>query len=375
MLISLITVDNIQGRTHIVNKIGSIRMLIYKSIIPKENYTPSENINIIKSILNNPEINDYMIGSNLSVEHNELVDFFKTKIENKDIDSIKLNLDIFVNKINILINKVERSTEKSIKSLEYIQKFFTTLVIIFGLYAINNLYSRLFKPWISLLDISRSIKSGDFSKRFVVQKHKDEMNELGDSVNLMSDSLKEMYMNLEQIVYQKTEALNQKNKYLDFLYRACKKFNNEQYSCEMLAPLTQELIELTNIYKVRISIKDYQESDSNQIFDFGSLNRPVFCENSHCNLCFDKDKPMIENVSSISIRLKDSSNDYGEIIISTDNTSPLNTENEQLIITFFELLTQSLAVFYKIQQDQQLLILKERNTIARELHDSIGFVS
>jgi len=372
MLISLITVDNIQGRTHIVNKIGSIRMLIYKSIIPKENHTLSENINIIKSILNNPEINDYMIGSDLSVEHNELVDFFKTKIENKDIDSIKLNLDRFVNKTNILINKVERSTEKSIKSLEYIQKFFTILVIIFGLYAINNLYSRLFKPWISLLDISRSIKSGDFSKRFVVQKHKDEMNELGGSVNLMSDSLKEMYMNLEQIVYQKTEDLNQKNKYLDFLYRACKKFNNEQYSCEMLAPLTQELIELTNIYKVRISIKDYQESDSNQIFDFGSLNRPVFCENSHCNLCFDKDKPMIENVSSISIRLKDSSNDYGEIIISADSTSPLNTENEQLIITFFELLTQSLAVFYKIQQDQQLLILKERNTIARELHDSIA---
>ena len=50
----------------------------------------------------------------------------------------------------------------------------------------------------------------------------------------------------------------------------------------------------------------------------------------------------------------------------------LNVENEQLIIAFSELLTQSLSVFYKVQQDQQLLILKERNTIARELHDSIA---
>ncbi|MBE4608853.1 histidine kinase, partial [Vibrio navarrensis] len=249
---------------------------------------------------------------------------------------------------------------------------FTVLVIIFGIYAVSNLYSRLFKPWMALIDISRSIKSGDFSKRFIVQKNKDEMNELGDSINLMSDSLKETYVNLENIVYQKTEALNQKNKYLDFLYRACKKFNNEKYSCDMLAPLTQELIELTGIHKVTILIKDYQESDNTQIFDFGALNRPVFCKNLSCNLCFDDGKTFIENLSEFNINLKDSSNDYGEIIISKNSKHSLNIENEQLIMAFSELLTQSLSTFYKVQQDQQILILKERNTIARELHDSIA---
>ncbi|EGR2446332.1 sensor histidine kinase, partial [Vibrio cholerae] len=44
MFISLITVDNIQGRTHIVNQIGSIRMLIYKSILSTDKSITSENI-------------------------------------------------------------------------------------------------------------------------------------------------------------------------------------------------------------------------------------------------------------------------------------------------------------------------------------------
>lgn len=372
MMISLVIVDNIQGRTHIVNQIGSIRMLIYKSISPAENKIFSENVSIIKSRLNDPKIKEYMIESGLNREHNELINFFHTKIESGNINSIKLNAEEFVKKTNILIDKVEQNTENNIKSLENIQKCFTVLVIIFGIYAVSNLYSRLFKPWMALLDISRSIKSGDFSKRFIVQKNKDEMNELGDSINLMSDSLKETYVNLENIVYQKTEALNQKNKYLDFLYRACKKFNNEKYSCDMLAPLTQELIELTGIHKVTILIKDYQESDNTQIFDFGALNRPVFCKNLSCNLCFDDGKTFIENLSEFNINLKDSSNDYGEIIISKNSKHSLNIENEQLIMAFSELLTQSLSTFYKVQQDQQILILKERNTIARELHDSIA---
>ncbi|MBE4581273.1 sensor histidine kinase [Vibrio navarrensis] len=372
MMISLVIVDNIQGRTHIVNQIGSIRMLIYKSISPAENKIFSENVSIIKSRLNDPKIKEYMIESGLNREHNELINFFHTKIESGNINSIKLNAEEFVEKTNILIDKVEQNTENNIKSLENIQKCFTVLVIIFGIYAVSNLYSRLFKPWMALIDISRSIKSGDFSKRFIVQKNKDEMNELGDSINLMSDSLKETYVNLENIVYQKTEALNQKNKYLDFLYRACKKFNNEKYSCDMLAPLTQELIELTGIHKVTILIKDYQESDNTQIFDFGALNRPVFCKNLSCNLCFDDGKTFIENLSEFNINLKDSSNDYGEIIISKNSKHSLNIENEQLIMAFSELLTQSLSTFYKVQQDQQILILKERNTIARELHDSIA---
>ncbi len=318
MVTSLVIVDNIQGRTHIVNQIGSIRMLIYKSISSAKNQTHSEDIQTIKSTLSEYKIKEYMIESKLNIEYSDLINFFHTNIEDKDIKSIKFNSEEFVKKTNNLIDKVEHNTEKNIKSLENIQKLFSILVIIFGLYAIRNLYSRLFKPWMSLLDILRSIKSGDFSKKFIVQKNKDEMNELGDSINLMSDSLKEIYLNLEQLVYQKTEDLNQKNKYLYFLYRACKMFNNEQYSCDILAPLIKELLELTSICSVTILIKDYQESESNQIFDFGSLNRPIFCKNSNCNLCFDEKKRPIENVFKTSIKLKDSTNDYGEIIISSN---------------------------------------------------------
>ncbi|EGR2795825.1 sensor histidine kinase, partial [Vibrio navarrensis] len=122
MMISLVIVDNIQGRTHIVNQIGSIRMLIYKSISPAENKIFSENVSIITSRLNDPQIKEYMIESGLNREHNELINFFHTKIESGNINSIKLNAEEFVEKTNILIDKVEQNTENNIKSLENIQK-------------------------------------------------------------------------------------------------------------------------------------------------------------------------------------------------------------------------------------------------------------
>ncbi|RBM44564.1 sensor histidine kinase, partial [Vibrio tarriae] len=142
MVTSLVIVDNIQGRTHIVNQIGSIRMLIYKSISSAKNQTHSEDIQTIKSTLSEYKIKEYMIESKLNIEYCDLINFFHTNIEDKDIKSIKFNSEEFVKKTNNLIDKVEHNTEKNIKSLENIQKLFSILVIIFGLYAIRNLYSR-----------------------------------------------------------------------------------------------------------------------------------------------------------------------------------------------------------------------------------------
>ncbi|RBM42109.1 sensor histidine kinase, partial [Vibrio tarriae] len=78
MVTSLVIVDNIQGRTHIVNKIGSIRMLIYKSISSAKNQTHSEDIQTIKSTLSEYKIKEYMIESKLNIEYSDLINFFHT---------------------------------------------------------------------------------------------------------------------------------------------------------------------------------------------------------------------------------------------------------------------------------------------------------
>ncbi|MCR9697527.1 sensor histidine kinase, partial [Vibrio parahaemolyticus] len=127
MFISLITVDNIQGRTHIVNQIGSIRMLIYKSILSTDKSITSENIIRINKKLNNPNIIEYMIKSGLSDQHGNLLAFFQENIENQNYESIRSNSDEFVKIIDNLIYKVERNTENNIKSLENIQKAFSIM--------------------------------------------------------------------------------------------------------------------------------------------------------------------------------------------------------------------------------------------------------
>ncbi|WP_373896587.1 hypothetical protein, partial [Vibrio tarriae] len=75
-------------------------MLIYKSISSAKNQTHSEDIQTIKSTLSEYKIKEYMIESKLNIEYSDLINFFHTNIEDKDIKSIKFNSEEFVKKTN-----------------------------------------------------------------------------------------------------------------------------------------------------------------------------------------------------------------------------------------------------------------------------------
>ncbi|WP_413283841.1 histidine kinase [Vibrio sp. MA40-2] len=323
-----------------------------------------------------PSFENHVNNNKLNKDYLTTLNFFNEKI--KTIPDNYNNLDTkiisgkFIELLNTLIDKTTVNTEKSINRLRNIQYSFIFIMILFGITTIINLRIRLFIPWKKLLDISKSIQNGNFDKKFITNINKDEMNQLGESINLMSDSLKNMYINLEKVVQHKTEKLNKQNKYLDFLYRTCQTFNMEKYSCDRLSPLVKELMVLTDIQKINIVILDYQESDQIQEFQFGSNKRPQFCKRSNCYLCFDENLTTNKNLVKTTRDLHDSNQHYGKIELYADANNPLHHDEQQLFIAFSDLLTQALSIYYKDQQQQQLSLLTERNTIARELHDSIA---
>lgn len=379
MIISLYISENIQGRTHVVNQIGSIRMQTYKLLSQLSSKEESSNtINIIEHKLTSPSFKRYVSENSLILDYKNTLNFFDDKIKpiyssqyHSKIETDSISSE-FINRLNTIINKVESNTENNIRTLRGIQYLFIFIVISFGYITITNLRHRLFNPWKELLNISKSIQKGDFNKKYETSNYKDEMNELGSSINSMSDSLHTMYTNLEEMVYDKTEELNKQNKYLEFLYRTCQTFNREKYSCENLSPLVKELMTLTGIRKIHILILDSQESDHVQNFHFGSNKRPEFCSDFSCHLCFDEEKPTEKELHKLTHFLRDPKQEHGQVDVYIAEESPLDTDEKQLLAAFCDLLTQSLSLYYKEQQEQQLLLLKERNTIARELHDSIA---
>lgn len=381
MLISVYMSKSVQGNANIINQIGSIRMQTYHLL--SEPPSIQESNSIIENIehhLQLPSFIKYINKEKLNNEYKSVTKIWFQQlkpyyIHERNRDEQRRISKKFLYELNNIISIIDHKTEKTIRNINNVQVLFLFIIISFTYIAIFSLKKRLFQPWTELLAIAKNIKQGKFDQKFNSNNYKDEMGELGESINSMTESLKTMYSNLEKLVDEKTEQLHTQNRYLDFLYRSCQLFNNNinSYSnCESLHPLIKELMLLTHIKQIHISLFDSQQSDSFQYFHYGVKQRPDFCNNTSCNLCFN-----IENKSSQDLKcrrrsLNDTLQQYGYIDIFIDDDLILSAEEEQFILAFCDLLTQSLSIYYKEQNQQQLILLKERNTIARELHDSIA---
>lgn len=381
MLISASFSADIQGNANIINQIGSIRMQTYHLLSESNDRNSVQEISDnIDQYLYLPSFVKYINSENIESDYNKAINIWFKQLrplylENSDqlnIEEKKLLSEIFIKNLNNIIYQIDVQTERQIDLINQIQYFFIFIIVIIALLSIINLKKRLFMPWKELLYISNEIKNGQFDKKFQVKGYKDEMGKLGSSINVMSSKLNETYKDLELIIYDKTEELELKNKYLSFLYRSCKFFNNERYNCKNLYPLVNELMGFANLIKVNIYIYDTQQSEYVEKISFGNLRRPNTCQDLSCDNCISSDRVEHAKLTKRSWQLSDTHQEYGYIQTYMHEDESLKIKDEELIIAFADLLTQSLSINYKEQQQQQLMLLKERNVIARELHDSIA---
>ncbi|EYH90126.1 nitrate/nitrite sensor protein NarX, partial [Salmonella enterica subsp. enterica serovar Heidelberg str. N4541] len=71
-------------------------------------------------------------------------------------------------------------------------------------------------------------------------------------------------------------------------------------------------------------------------------------------------------------RLTDSHTQYGILLATLPYGRHLSHDQQQLVDTLVEQLTATLALDRHQERQQQLIVMEERATIARELHDSIA---
>ncbi|QSR45215.1 hypothetical protein HUI95_20290 [Aeromonas dhakensis] len=368
-----------------INSIGSIRMKVYSLL--SETLSINEKtqaINSIESIINDISFIKTAEKHNLNQEYIELKDLWDSKLKyilsNSKSGDVVTNINsskAFISLLQNIIKNIENKTESKIVVINGLQKVSSFIVILFSFIAIYSLNKRFFKPWSKLLIMAKNIQHGDFSSKFDSTSHdyRDEMWQLGNALNNMSEAIKHTYNDLEHMVADKTHKLNLQNLHLEFLYRSCKLFQNQELSCKVVAPFMRELIGYTGASKINLYIYDLHKNEIKHLYTFGENVRPAHCSYLHCSLCINSidTNRFIENeYKSRCWNIGDAHNNYGYIEIFFLNEVTILNATEQLIFAFCNLLLQSLSLHYKEQQQQQLLLFKERNTIAQTLHDSIA---
>ncbi len=379
MSISAWISQGIQGNAHAINKAGALRMQSYRLLaqIPLDSHTPVQ-MSGLDVGENSQGWQQTVALEGLTSQLHALRNYWQQTLQ-PELRQARQPADAapyvahFVSLLDKLVSDIDHHTERRLLLVTLVQGCFIMLMLLLLIGTIAYLRRRLLRPWRQLVAMARAVGQGDFSQRFARHRHHDEMTSLGEALNTMADELSVTYVGLEQRVTNKTADLQQKNRVLDFLYRASRQLHTNEPLNNRLTPLLDELQTLTPLRAVQVRLYESNGQQQQCLQPAGSTTVPtVYGSNLVYNAVTESDESHSADNPSLSWSLSDKHGSYGVLLAQHLPQQPLSDEHRQLINTLMEQLTNMLALERQADHQQQLMLMEERAAIARELHDSIA---
>lgn len=343
-----------EGRAFVINKAGSLRMQSYRllSRVPLQHDT---DLQMLEQDLQDPVLVRILASDGLSEEQQQLWQRWlqlKTGFQAATA-SRQLSDEVadFVAVINTLVAQLEQNTEASLQRQSWLQFMVVFAMLMILVVAVIYLHRRLLTPLRRLLLVARAVGNGDFACHSGIDGD-DEMAVLAATMDTMNRQLFELYSRLEQKVDQQTRALVSANQTLTTLYETQRLLQGSQPVYQQLELLLARLQQITPLLDIRIRL--YEDEDTSQYREIsGSRSLPT---SGHMR----------------EWRLQDDSALYGRVTARLCSQQPMTDDQQQLLDSILDLLTTALARERHQLRLQQLQLMEERATIARELHDSLA---
>ncbi|QLR43485.1 nitrate/nitrite two-component system sensor histidine kinase NarX [Enterobacter sp. RHBSTW-00994] len=374
MAISGRLVQGVQGSAHAINEAGSLRMQSYRLLaaIP----LTAEDQPLLDEMERTAFSSELAFAANRDGQQAQLKalqEYWHSQLEPglrqaKSPDTVATDVARFVARIDDLVSSFDHTTEMRIEQVVLLHRAMAIFMGLLLVFTIIWLRKRLLNPWKQLLAVARAVTHRDFTKRARISG-RNEMAMLGQALNDMSAELAESYAVLEQRVQEKTAGLEQKNEILSFLWQANRRLHMQVPLCERLSPVLNGLQNLTLLHDLELRVYDVEDEENHQEF---TCQSDMSCDDKGCHLCPRGLPPMNNSGTTLKWRLTDSHTQYGILLATLPNGRHLSHDQQQLVDTLVEQLTATLALDRHQEKQQQLIVMEERATIARELHDSIA---
>mgnify|MGYP000863912354 CR=1 FL=1 len=368
MAISGWLVQGVQGNAHAINEAGSLRMQSYR-LLASVPLTQADQplIDEMERTAFSHELERAAIRDGQQSQLKALQGYWHTQLEPglkraEDRETVAQDVAGFVSRIDHLVSSFDRTTELRIDRVVMVHRAMALFMGLLLIFTVIWLRARLLNPWKQLLAMARAVTQRDFTQRTHISG-RNEMAMLGEALNTMSAELSESYAVLEKRVQEKTAGLEQKNEILSFLWQANRRLHMQVPLCERLSPVLNGLQNLTLLHDLELRVYDVEDEENHQEF---TCQSDISCDDKGCHLCPRGLPPLTTSGTTLKWRLMDSHTQYG-ILLAT-----LPAGRQQLVDTLVEQLTATLALDRHQEKQQQLIVMEERATIARELHDSIA---
>ncbi|MBJ8892170.1 nitrate/nitrite two-component system sensor histidine kinase NarX [Citrobacter koseri] len=374
MAISGWLVQGVQGSAHAIKKAGSLRMQSYRLLaaVPLSAHD-QKLLDEMKQTAFSPELTRAAERDGQQEQLRALQDYWHTELapglqRAQDRNAVAGDVMRFVTGLDRLVTAFDHTTELRIERVVMVHRLMAIFMALLFVFTIIWLRARLLQPWKQLLSMARAVSQRDFTQRAHISG-RNEMAMLGSALNNMSEELAESYAVLEQRVQEKTAGLEHKNQILSFLWQANRRLHSQVPLCERLSPVLNGLQNLTLLHDIELRVYDLEDEDNHQEFTCQSDSS---CDDKGCHLCPRGALPAINGGTTLKWRLTDAHTQYGILLATLPHGRHLSHDQQQMIDTLVEQLTATLALDRNQERQQQLIVMEERATIARELHDSIA---
>ncbi|MCE9801539.1 nitrate/nitrite two-component system sensor histidine kinase NarX [Raoultella ornithinolytica] len=372
--ISARLVHGVQGSAHAINKAGSLSMQSYRLLaaIPltegDSKLLDDMNATVFSEELQNAALRDGQDSQLKALQQYWQLELAPGMKHAQNQATVATDVASFVDRIDHLVTSFDHTTEQRIRYVVWLQRVMAIGMALLFLFTIVWLRARLLRPWKQLLAMARAVSHRDFTQRVHISG-RNEMASLGMALNNMSKELAESYSVLERRVQEKTAGLEQKNEILAFLWQANRRLHSSAPLCERISPVLNGLQGLTLLRDIEVRVYDFEDEDNHQEF---ACHSDLECDDKGCYLCPRDLPPLPDAGTTLKWRLSDAHNQYGILLATLPVGRHLSHDQQQLVDTLVEQLTSTLALDRHQEHQQQLIVMEERATIARELHDSIA---
>lgn len=288
-------------------------------------------------------------------------------------------LNAYIREVDRFVTLRARTTEARISLMGKTQMLFLGIVALLLLVALVDMQRNLARPVRRLMELSRQFSQ----RRFDGRSHfasPNEMGKLGRTLDHMAAELDASYQALEDRVAQKTAELERHNHALQIIHDSSHAlYGGGNDLCASAAPLLRRLENVLDIGPIVLSLHNEHDGSDMEILATHSPERPLYCRDLDCFACLGTDDdtsaanniPLVDaNARALVLPMVAGRLTLGYLTVSYLEAPGASTH--RLLNTLADQLATAIYLEQRIEEQQQLSLIKERTIIARELHDSLA---
>ncbi|WP_368541670.1 nitrate/nitrite two-component system sensor histidine kinase NarQ [Enterobacter soli] len=349
--IALLTLASSQRDAEAINIAGSLRMQSYRLGYEMQRASPDLNTHrqAWQQTLSAPALQSldrWYVPDDVKQRYQQLHLAWQemdAQIAKGDGAWYQAHIQGFVGRIDAFVLALQHYTEHKIRLVILISLIGGLGILLLSLYTLRRIRREVVAPLNHLVAASERIEQGIFDTPAPNTDLPNELGNLSRAFNHMSGELHTLYRSLEQSVAEKTRHLNEAHQQLEMLFKCSQALNTGQIDSHCFRHILQIVHEYTQMnYLALRTSDDWQLFEGAESPDMPMQNLPVVMQETL----------------------------YGELRWQSDAGAALTP----LMKSVATMLGRGLYFNQAQKHYQQLLLMEERATIARELHDSLAQV-